>query len=568
MLGCQGTIARQKKLLKGLGSSVPESSESTHMRSDYGLEIARAAAATPDILQRVEPSPQSPTGEGHHSCNYSSAAAWAAKQTRSCSTNVAIATGVASAAATAGGEGDTGCSLWIEDNRAMSEEETMRRWLSSRSMSSTSCSPKNDKCRAAAAFDLLGCSCGGDNNKLKQGVDNEWPNQRGMSQPKYTSSGTSRPDHTIGGMSQINGCGRVECNVVAEDTERTFPEFDAPAAGALKVEGGRTDHETRSSFRALTSVKNTAVAAVRPQAPGGCCRSTSGATSYSHKPRRDSFGASLQAAIKMSPLSIPRPLFQTHREESDGGPPIAAAAAAAKGPPLEPPWGQQRGRVMANRPEISPTARPGTSGQVAGRSLQGTPSKGSNGAEKVVQAVTGTERSHHREVSVGLEFDQKPPCPDWMNDEEWQQVGREENVESQSENPSVCQVIICQVALEYREYRSPLLFRYVYFKHCSSAQGGTVLSCILIIQTAGRCSVHSRTSSILCHRWNSCVCVCVTLYSYYFTYVSGRLAAYAGFIVENRARGGLSRWHSGVIEFTDLFGQTMALARSSTNIPS
>ncbi|CAN0543064.1 unnamed protein product, partial [Ectocarpus sp. 12 AP-2014] len=53
------------------------------------------------------------------------------------------------------------------------------------------------------------------------------------------------------------------------------------------------------------------------------------------KPRRDSFGASLQAAINASPLSIPRPPLQTlpRHGEYDGGTHAAAAATGAEHEP-------------------------------------------------------------------------------------------------------------------------------------------------------------------------------------------------------------------------------------------
>lgn len=382
------------------------------------LEIAGAAAARPIVLPRSESAPLSPVGEGRNRCISPSAAAWAVEHTQSGNINVAVA-----ATKAAGTEGNTESSRWNDENKAMTEEE-MRRWLSSRSTSSASLSPRNAEWPTVTTVGVPGCGYGGGDNQSKQSVDNKWPS-RGMWQLKPRSS--FRQDHVFDGMSRRKGGGDVECNIVDKETEQATRGYDSPAAGGLKAKEKveRTDDELCGALPTLASVNSTAIASALYRAPGGHSRLTSGATSCSNKPRRDSFGASLQAAIKTSSLSLPRPLVLTHRREGDnGGSSIPAATTASKGPRLELPKSKERRRVLTNRPQITLAELPGTTKRVDGRPLEESPQ--SKYTEKAARrAATEAALSRHREHTVGLEFDQKSPCPDWMNDDDWQQVRNE-----------------------------------------------------------------------------------------------------------------------------------------------
>lgn len=393
----------------------PNSSQSTQMRSDHMLEIASAAAARPIVLQRSESALPSPIGEGRNGCSNSSAD-WAAEHPQSGNTNVAVAE-----MAAAGEEGNTDCSRWSDDNKAMTEEE-VRRWLSSRSTSSASLSPRNAECLTVSTVVGSGCDGGGGDNQSKRGVEKMW-SSRGMWQPKPISS--SQVDHVLGGTSRRKGGNDVECNVVDKETEETSRGYESPPAGGgskEKAQRERTDDKLRGALPTLASVKSTVKAAALYQASGRYSRPMSGATSCSHKPRRDSFGASLQAAIKTSSLSLPRPLVLTHRREGDnGGSPIVAATTTANGPRLQLPRSQERRRVLDNRPQITLAELLGTRKRVDDRPLQESPH--SKDTEKSARwMATEAALSRHREHTVGLEFGRKSSCPEWMNDEDWQQV--------------------------------------------------------------------------------------------------------------------------------------------------
>lgn len=303
-------------------------------------------------------------------------------------------------------EENTRCSsLEGGDNRAMTRAEAAR-WLnSSQPASPSSCSMTDVKYLAVTTVGLSDSACGGGDNRP---ISGRW-------QPTPVRiRGSRAADHILGGkFPKISDS--VETKLVHDSGGEASRSHDTTTTADVT----RDDDKTCSTLSSLTSAKSTSGAAVLSQAPNACCRPTNGRRSTTRKPRRDSFSASLQAAINTSSVTDPKQLFQTHREGGDDRS-SSAATAATKGPQLQLPRDQQRCGVSTNGPTIKLATLRGTEEQLSGRTLQ----EGSRPEEvsKQTRATAEAEESRHRQPPSCLEVDQMPPCSSWMNDEEWLQV--------------------------------------------------------------------------------------------------------------------------------------------------
>lgn len=302
------------------------------------------------------------------------------------------------AATTAGGEEENARSSSLEDDDsgAMTSAEAAR-WLNSRPVSPVPCSMTDVGCPTVATVDNISDSaCGGGDNRP---ISGRWPFMPSRSR-------RCRPNHLLGGkFPKISRKGSGEEASRSNDT----------TAGVT-----RDDDKPCSTVSILIPVKSTTGAAALSGSPNAHCCSKSEVQSTSRKPRRDSFSASLQAAINTSSTAVPKQLFQTHHEGGEDSHSSAATAAAVKRPQLQLPGDQQRCSVFANRPTTALTALRGPDGQLSCRIFQeGSRSEDVN---KRTRATAVAKESQHPKPPPCLEIDHTSPCSSWMNDEEWLQV--------------------------------------------------------------------------------------------------------------------------------------------------
>lgn len=197
------------------------------------------------------------------------------------------------------------------------------------------------------------------------------------------------------------------CGLGIDDSYRKLPRNIGDMEGKLaqeqrgkasrmrekSTEGLRSDHKSCSVIPILDPAKDVAAATAPSQVPNTRCYSTCDVRSSPHRPRRDSFGASLQAAITASSLSIPKPLvFQSHVEERTGRP--SNAMGLAKGSETDERVPRQKLRE--------------------GTRLEHK--------EKGTRQAPGTQLPQNLKPPSRLEVDHAASGSDWMNDEEWLQV--------------------------------------------------------------------------------------------------------------------------------------------------
>ncbi|CAM9464144.1 unnamed protein product [Ectocarpus sp. 4 AP-2014] len=289
--------------------------------------------------------------------------------------------------------------LTSDDNTAMTEEEATR-WLNSRPTSSGSCSSTEGAQPTVAMVGLLrNCIARGDDAESRPSATAKTRGSTGGSQPKFDSK---RIDPFIGGSSTRSGSDDVKRqleeskgNTSGVNTVSTA----ALAADAVKVRGlpSSTDSEAGGGLPTFAPANERPVAAAR------------------RTPRRDSFGASLQAAINASPLSIPRPPLQTlpcHGEDDGGTHAAAAATGDEHEPQHHPPAVRQKYNTYVDMPAISLTT-PGTCEKVAGRQHGG--------------CATGVETSQRRKPSIRQNVGRMSSCSDWVHDDEWLEVSDDED---------------------------------------------------------------------------------------------------------------------------------------------
>lgn len=282
-------------------------------------------------------------------------------------------------AGTAGEEEDARCSsLENDDNGAMSKEEAAI-WLNSVPASPASCSNKTD---------LSDNACGGGEFKP---ISTMW---------QSTPTRSRRTSH------------KVKTALVPDNREETS-RHDTTAGVT------RDDNKSCSTLSIDTSAKSTSGTAALSRAPNAhCCPA-------SRKPRRDSFGASLQAAINTSSATIPKQLFQTHHGGGDDRSSSGATMAAVNGPQLQLPRSQQRHGAFSGRPTTTLATLRRADQHISDQILQ----EGfrPEGVHKLTRATAEAKQSQHRQPPSCLEVDQTSTCSSWMNDEEWLKVSLQSN---------------------------------------------------------------------------------------------------------------------------------------------
>jgi len=162
----------------------------------------------------------------------------------------------------------------------------------------------------------------------------------------------------------------------------------------MSADGLRNDRKSCSTISTTSEpARDVASTTATSQASDARRYSTCNARSSPHRPRRDSFGASLQAAISTSSLSIPRPLvFQGHAEE-----------------------GSSQSSHTSRFAKESVTDE-----QVVRQKLR----EGTRLEHKGTREALGTKLPQRLKPPSRLEVDHAAPGSDWMNDEEWLQVCR------------------------------------------------------------------------------------------------------------------------------------------------
>ncbi|CAM9775146.1 unnamed protein product, partial [Ectocarpus sp. 12 AP-2014] len=380
---------QQKELFDGKVVAPPNSPFSTQVRSWTTITAVPASATD---LRPSGSSALPPDGEQESDVGEDPPAAAALPQLmRRC------ATSTAKVVATTGQEVKRKSTS--DDNTAMTEEEA-RRWLNSRPTSSASCSSTEGARSAVAMVGLLrNCIARGDDAESRPSATAKTRGSTGRSQPTFDSK---RIDPFIGGSSTRSGDDDVKRQL--EESKGNTSGINtvstaALAADAVKVGGllSSTDSEAGGGLPTVAPAKGRAIAAAR------------------RKPRRDSFGASLQAAINASPLSIPRPPLQTlprHGEDDGVTHPAAAATGAEHEPQHHPPAVRKKYDTYVDMPAISLTT-PGTCEKVAGRQHGG--------------CAKGVETSQHRKPSMHQNFGRMSSCSDWVHDDEWLEVSDDED---------------------------------------------------------------------------------------------------------------------------------------------
>ncbi|CBJ26035.1 Mitogen-activated protein kinase kinase (MAP2K) [Ectocarpus siliculosus] len=279
----------------------------------------------------------------------------------------------------------------------MTEEEATR-WLNSRPTSSASCTSMEGARPAVAVGGLLrNCIARSDDAESRPSATATTRGSTGRSQPKFDSK---RIDPFIGGSSTRSGGDDVKRQLEESkgNTSRVNTVSTAAlAADAVKVRrlSSSTDSEAGGGLPTVAPAKGRPIAAAR------------------RKPRRDSFGASLQAAINASPLSIPRPPLRTLPRHGEDGTHAAAAATGAEHEPRHhPPAVRQKYNTYVDMPAISLTT-PGTCEKAAGRQHGG--------------CATGVETSQCRKRSMRQNIGRMSSCSDWVHDDEWLEVSDDES---------------------------------------------------------------------------------------------------------------------------------------------
>lgn len=295
-------------------------------------------------------------------------------------------------ATTSGKDGNARCgSIENDDNGLMTKEEA-ERWLNSQPVSPASCSMTEFKYPATTTADL--------SHRVYCGGDSKPSSSMRLSTPirSRRSSDTA-----------------VETKLVYDDNGGEGSRSHDTSANAP-----RGDSKPFSNLSIITSEQSTSGATALSLAPNAHCCPANGARSASRKPRRDSFSASLRAAMNTSSATTPKQLFQTHREGGDGRSPSAATAAAVKGPELTLPRDQQRHNVFPKRSTITLATLRGTDGQRSGRTPQG----GSRPEDlnPITRAIADDNVPRHRLPPSCLVVDQTSPCSSGMDDEEWLKV--------------------------------------------------------------------------------------------------------------------------------------------------
>ncbi|CAM9447520.1 unnamed protein product [Ectocarpus fasciculatus] len=390
--GGEDARGQRKELMDGQVIAPPNSPFSTQVRSN---KTWTTITAVPASLAGLRPSGSSalpPAGEqGSDLCEDLPAVAALPQLMQRCTTTSATVVATTS--------DEIERKLRSDDNTPMTEEEATR-WLNSRPTSSASCSSTEGARPAAAMVGLLrNCIARGDDAESCPSATAQTRGNTGRSQPKFDSK---RIDPSFGGSSTRSGgddvkrqLGEAQGNISEVNSVSTA----ALAADSVKVRGLplSADSEAGGGLPTVAPAKGRPIAAAR------------------RKPRRDSFGASLQAAIKASPLSVPRPPLQTlprHGEDDGGTHASAAASGVAHEPRLHPPAARQKYNTYVDMPAISLTA-PGTCEQVAGRQQGG--------------CTTGVETSHRRKHSMRRNVGRTSSCSDWVHDDEWLEVSDDED---------------------------------------------------------------------------------------------------------------------------------------------
>lgn len=301
------------------------------------------------------------------------------------------------AATTAGDKKSPRCSsLENDDNGAMIQEEA-EKWLKSRPVSPAPCSRTDVKYPAATTVDPSdGASSSGDNRS----ISSMWP---------------STPIRS----SRSSGTGEEASR--SHDTTADVP---------------RNDGKPYSTLSILTSTKSTSGTTPPSLSPNAHCSLTNGVRSAFREQRRDSFSASLQAAMNTSRVTTPKQLFQTRHEGGGDKSPSEATAAAVKGAELKLPRDQQRRSVFPSRPTITVATLRGTGAQFSSRILRKT-SRPENIVSKMSRATADAKVSRHRLSPSSLEVDQTSPCSSEMDDEEWQKVSLQQCLYRRDNAPSL-----------------------------------------------------------------------------------------------------------------------------------
>lgn len=296
-------------------------------------------------------------------------------------------------------------SLENDHNGAMTKAEAAR-WLDSRQASPVSCSMTDVGCPTVTTVDLSDSTCDGGP------ISSKW-----QSTP---TCGSGKPGHPL--------CGKMPStseNVETSARVRGNGEHVSRSHGTTSVDGTKYDDKPCRILSTLTAANSTSDEDALSRAPNAYCCPTNGVQSTSRKPRRDSFSASLQAAINKSSLTLPTQLSQTHREGSDGRSSSAATTAAAKGPQLQLPRNQHRNSAFTNSPTITMATLRGADEQLSGRIHQKGFRPGQ--ANRLTGAIAKTKESQeHRQLPSYVEVNQTS-CSSWMNDEEWLQVCHKPN---------------------------------------------------------------------------------------------------------------------------------------------
>lgn len=292
----------------------------------------------------------------------------------------------AEAATAAGEEQNARCSSLEDDDNVVTKEEA-EKWLYSRPTSPALHPTSMADANPATTVELLS-------------IDSAY------------NSGGNRPISSM--WSTPIGSGRVSDNVetkLAHDSGK-----EASWSHDTTADVTRDDDRPRGTLSMITSPKSTSGAAALSPAPNAHCRPKNGELSTYRKPRRDSFGASLQAAMNTPSVTIPKQFFHAHHEGGDGRSSSASTTTASKGPQL--PRDQQR-NVLVSRPTPTLAALRGTDELPPGQTLQG--GSRPEDAIKDTRATAEVKDSHYRPPPC-VEVGQASPCSNWMNDEEWLKV--------------------------------------------------------------------------------------------------------------------------------------------------
>ena len=195
---------------------------------------------------------------------------------------------------------------------------------------------------------------------------------------------------------------------------------EAPRSHDTRADVPAGDGKPCSNLSILTSTKSTLGPTPVSRAPSAHCCPTNGVRRTSRKPRRDSFGASLQAAMTSSSVTSPKQLVLAHHEGGDVRSPSAACTAAVKRPELQLPRDQQRQHAFPSRPAETLATLRGADEQLSGR----TPQEGyrPEDAGNLSRANVDPQDSRHRLPPSSPKIDQTSPCLSGMDDEDWLEV--------------------------------------------------------------------------------------------------------------------------------------------------